>query len=125
MASGKILVVDGLADMCRALRELLEFNGYQVDIAQDGDSALKKIEGGKPDAVLLDIDLPGMNGVETLRKAKKLDRNLPVIVITASGDKSLAKKSLAAGALDYIQKPFSNAEIVGVLKRCLLKRRKG
>ncbi len=122
MARSKILVVDDLADMCRALRELLEFNGYQVETVQDGDRALKKIAGGWPDAVLLDIRLPGINGIEVLKKARKLDRNLPVVIITAYGDKTSAKKSMAAGAMDYIQKPFSNHEIVGAVKRCLLKR---
>ncbi len=108
--------------MCRALRDILEFNGYQVETAHDGRSALAKIESEKPDAVLLDIRLPGMNGIEVLKKAKKLDRDLPVVMITAYGDKSSAKRSMAAGAFDYILKPFGNHEIIGVVKRCLLRR---
>lgn len=62
-----------------------------------------------------------MNGIEILKKTKKLDKSLPAVIITAYGDKASAKRSMSAGALDYIQKPFASSEIVGAVKRCLLK----
>lgn len=115
----KILIVDDEIDMCWALSNILEAEGYSTINAQDGNTAFKKIETENPDLVLLDIRLPGMDGIEILRKIKMMNSELPVIMITGYGNVNTAIESVKIGACDYVSKPFDNEKIVAIVKKYL------
>jgi len=102
----KILVVDDEKDICGTLRDIFIGEGYEVDIANSGKEAIKKVKTRKPDLILLDVRMPGMNGVETLKAIRKIDKEVPVAMITAYEDVDLAQEALRLGAYDYIKKPF-------------------
>ena len=101
----KILVVDDEPDFCDALRDFLRSKGFEVAIALSGEEALPAYMQEKPDVVLLDIQMPGMDGLETLREIKALDQGANVIMVTVIEDDEIAKRAMAEGALDYITKP--------------------
>ena len=96
----KILVVDDELDFLELLRMRLEANNYEVVTAVDGNEALVKVKTEKPDVVLLDILMPGMDGLDVLRRIRKEDENLPVFIITAFSNEErfrLANKFNASG----------------------------
>jgi DNA-binding response OmpR family regulator len=101
----KILVVDDEPEACDALKEFLSMKGYEVSTAQDGQTALRKIKEYDPQIVLLDVIMPGMNGIEVLQEIKKMDPKIGVIMVTVVTDEAQAKKTLELGAYDYITKP--------------------
>jgi len=104
----RILIVDDDMDICKMLRRNLMFEGrYDVFLAHDGETAVKKVKGLKPHIVLLDIKMPGMGGIEVLKKIKKAYPEAGVIMITGTEDEELARKALSLGAYEYLVKPFS------------------
>ncbi len=106
MAPSRVLVVDDEPDVRGVLHEFLSSRGYDVTVAADGVDALALVESVKPDLVLLDVAMPGMDGIETLRRIVSLQPGLPVIMVTANADISVTSKLLALGAVDYVPKPF-------------------
>ncbi len=105
-ALGRILVVDDEAPIREILTEYFAARGYAVEAAATGGDALAAIERGRPDLVLLDIRMPGIDGVETLRRIRARGDQVPVIMVTANEDVELARASLKLGAFDYVAKPF-------------------
>ncbi|MDV2496215.1 MAG: response regulator [bacterium] len=103
----KILVVDDERAVCKELRLFLEDKGYSVVEAYSGDEALAAYRQESPDVVLLDIRMPGKDGVETLRELKELDPDASVIMVTAVHEEDIAKKAMSEGAFDYITKPIN------------------
>ncbi len=101
----KILVVDDEIEACNALKEFLDLKGYDVDTALDGPTAISKIKEDQPHIVLLDMNMPVMNGTEVLKEIKKIDPNIGVIMVTVVTDHDQAKETLKLGAYDYITKP--------------------
>ena len=101
----KVLIVDDEPDFCDALRDLLRSRGFEVAIALSGEEALPAYMQEKPDVVLLDIQMPGMDGLETLQELKVLDQGANVIMVTAIEDDEIVMRAMAEGALDYIIKP--------------------
>jgi DNA-binding response OmpR family regulator len=106
MALGRILVVDDEAPVREVLTEYFATEGYAVESADGGHEALTAIRGGRADLVLLDVRMPGLDGVQVLRRIRELDENVPVIMVTANEDVGLAKETLRLGAFDYVAKPF-------------------
>ncbi len=104
----KVLIVDDEPDFCDALRDFLRIWGFEVAIALSGEEALPAYMREKPDAVLLDIQMPGMDGLETLRELKVLDQGANVIMVTAIKDDEFVKRARVEGALDYITKPVGH-----------------
>ena len=115
----KILIVDDDKDMRDILSSLISSEGYETITAGDGRKALKEISAHSPDLVLLDIRLPEMDGMKVLEEIKKIDKNLPVIMLTAYEDVKGAVQAMKSGAVDYITKPFDNEEMVLNIKRAL------
>jgi len=113
----KILIVDDDKDMQDILSSLINTEGYEAITAGDGRKALKEIRTHSPDLVLLDIRLPEMDGMDVLKEIKKIDKNLPVIMLTAYEDVKGAVQAMKLGAFDYITKPFDNEEMVLNIKR--------
>jgi DNA-binding NtrC family response regulator len=108
---GRVLVVDDEADARTALGELLRADGYLVETAADGFKALGKIADFAPDLVLTDLRMPGMNGVELLRKLRADNPDLAVLVMTAFGALDSAVSALQEGAAGYFMKPLNVTEL--------------
>jgi two-component system, response regulator, stage 0 sporulation protein F len=106
MALGRILVVDDEAPVREVLAEYFATEGYAVESAGSGLEALTVIRGGRADLVLLDVRMPGLDGIQVLRRIRELDEHVPVIMVTANEDVGLAKETLKLGAFDYVAKPF-------------------
>ena len=102
---GRILVVDDEIEACNVLNEFLSSKGHEVFTALDGPTALKEVHKVKPHMVLLDMIMPGMGGVDVLKKIKELDPHISVVMVTVVADQEQAKKTLELGAFDYITKP--------------------
>ncbi len=108
----KVLIVDDEPDFCDALRDFLRSRGLEVAIALSGEGALPAYIQEKPDVVLLDIQMPGMDGLETLRELKVLDQGANAIMVTAIQDDEIVKRAMVEGALDYIIKPVDHDYLV-------------
>jgi two-component system response regulator AtoC len=119
----RVLVVDDAEGIRTYLASLLELRGYSVDTAEDGGSALALLEGGAaPDAVILDVMMPGMDGIETLRRIRERDPKLPVVMLSVVGRASTIVKAMQLGAADYLNKPFEEEELELTLGRVLEQR---
>ncbi|VEN74422.1 conserved hypothetical protein [Candidatus Desulfarcum epimagneticum] len=119
--SFKILIVDDEPNIVIPLQFLMEQNGYEVMTAQSGEEGLEIIYRHKPDLVLLDIMLPGIDGYEICEiiRLKSGLNHIKIIFLTAKGRDINISKGLALGADAYITKPFSNAELVETVKTLL------
>ena len=104
-----ILVVDDNPDNLRVMMGLLENSGYKVRLAVEGELALSSIDAYPPDLILLDVNMPGMDGYETCRriKAKPDLRSIPIIFVTAKTDEVDEEYGLRLGAVDYVTKPVN------------------
>jgi len=112
----QILVIDDEKDTCFILEDILTKEGYKVFTALDGMSGLKIVKEKKPDIVLLDLKMPEMDGIEVLRRIRKIDKNIVVIIITAYGTMDTARVAMKLGAFDYITKPCDPNSIKAVIK---------
>jgi two-component system response regulator MprA len=120
----KILVVDDERAVRESLRRALELEGYQVDLAHDGEEALERLGGveeGEADAVILDVLMPGIDGLEVCRRLRAERNGVPVLMLTARAEIDSRVAGLDAGADDYLPKPFALAELLARL-RALLRR---
>ena len=106
MGLAKVLVVDDEPEVRQVLHEFLASRGYDVVQAGSGAEALALLAREPLDLILLDVNMPGMDGVETLKRITALESPVPVIMVTANSDIGLTSKLLALGAADYIPKPF-------------------
>jgi DNA-binding response OmpR family regulator len=106
MSLGKVLVVDDEPEVRQVLREFLATRGYDVVLAGSGSEGLAALDAQQLDLVLLDVAMPGMDGVETLNRIVVLHPTVPVIMVTANADIGVTSKLLGMGAVDYIPKPF-------------------
>jgi DNA-binding NtrC family response regulator len=116
---GRILVVDDEPNARTALAEILREEGYAVETAADGFKGLARFEEFAPDLVLTDLKMPGMDGVELLRKLRQIDTELPVVIMTAFGAVETAVSAMREGAADYLTKPLNTDELTMVIERAL------
>lgn len=115
----KILIVDDELNMVKGLKDNLEFEGYYVDTALEGNSGLQKVLQSRYDLILLDIMLPGISGFDICKAARKEGVNTPIILLTAKGEEIDKVLGLELGADDYITKPFSLRELLARIKAIL------
>lgn len=108
----KILVVDDELPVCESLRRSLTFNGYEVCLAMDGMSAVTLVEQENPDLVILDVNMPSMDGLEVCRELRGKGWDRPILMLTARGGVSDRVAGLDAGADDYLPKPFALEELL-------------
>ncbi|HXA55615.1 MAG TPA: response regulator transcription factor [Solirubrobacteraceae bacterium] len=117
----RILVVDDDRALSEALRRALTLAGYEVQLAADGSCALELVAQELPDAVVLDIGLPGIDGLEVCRRLRRLGNRVPILMLTARDAVAYRIDGLDAGADDYLVKPFDVGELRARL-RALLRR---
>jgi len=120
-AMSRILVVEDNEDLAFGLRTVLEFEGYEVEVATEGESALASLDGAPPDLMILDIMLPGRSGFDILREVRSSGQRLPVLILTARSQESDVVLGFDFGADDYVTKPFSTAELLARV-RALMRR---
>lgn len=115
----KILVVDDEISMRKNIKDFLTFKGFFVIEAMDGPEAIVKVIESEPKLVLLDINLPKMNGLAVLSEIKKINEDIPVIIFTAFGTSESIIDAMKSGAFDYIEKPFELDEFLLVVQRAI------
>ena len=115
----RILVVDDEKSMCDYLSIILEKEGYETLTASNGKEALLLLEQSPPDLIIQDIKMPGMDGIELLRKTKSISKNLPVVIMTAYSTWETAVEAMRLGASDFIRKPFENQTIKDIVARLI------
>jgi len=121
ISKGKVLIVDDAPDTVEIIKKLLVFEGYEVLTTSTGEEGVKKVEEEKPEIVLLDISLPGIDGNEALRRIRKVDSIVSVIMLTAFATVDNAISALKEGASDFVKKPFENEHLVHLVNQCLEK----
>ncbi|HXB15756.1 MAG TPA: response regulator transcription factor [Solirubrobacteraceae bacterium] len=117
----RLLVVDDDPSLREALALVLDLNGFDVTTAQDGREAIRTLAEAPPDAVVLDVLMPGIDGLEVCRRMRAAGDTTPVLMLTARAEVSERVEGLEAGADDYLAKPFAREELVARL-RALLRR---
>jgi len=117
--SGRVLVVDDEKAMLVALKGLLSKEGYQVDTASSGEDAVRILEAGSFHVVVTDLSMKGLTGMDVLARARALDPDVAVIMITAYGSEKLAVQAMKLGAADYVPKPFDNDELRIVVRKAM------
>ena len=115
----KVLIVDDAAFMRMRSAKLLTEYGFEVIEAENGIEAVEKYQQYRPDAVLMDITMPGMDGLTALKEIRARDPNARVAMVTAMGQQAIVMEALKAGAKDFVLKPFQPDRIVGALKKIL------
>jgi len=120
-----ILVIDDEADLCSLFRDMLEDEGHSVITAQDGLEGLERYGECKPDIIILDLKMPRMGGMETLRNIRKVDKDVIVIILTAYGTAFTAREAADLNVYEYISKPFNIETVKRVVSEALASRRKG
>jgi two-component system chemotaxis response regulator CheY len=115
----KILVVDDAAFMRMRCTKLLTDNGFETNEAADGQEAIEKYKEFKPDGVLLDITMPNMDGLSTLKEIIKMDPGARVAMVTAMGQQSMVMEALKTGARDFVVKPFDADRVLAAVKKMI------
>ena len=118
-----ILIVDDEASVRDSLYQWFKADGYRVDTAEDAASALKKLQENPWDIILLDIKMPGMDGIELQNRIKQIDKNIVTIIITAYASVDTAIQALKDGAFDYITKPIDPDDLSRLIRNAIEKRR--
>jgi two-component system cell cycle response regulator len=120
---GKVLIVDDAPDTIEIIQKLLDYEGYDVITASTGEEGVKRAEEENPEVVLMDISLPGIDGNEALRRIRKTNLLVGVIMLTAYATVDNAIRALKEGATDFIKKPFENDHLIHIVNQCLEKYR--
>jgi len=119
MKTRPVLIVDDEKNIRLTLAQSLESVGLGTDTAMDGEEALAKLKAKDYSLILLDLKMPGMEGMQVLRQIREIRRNVPVIVITAYGTVESAVEAMKLGTVDFVQKPFTSEEIRALVSQVL------
>jgi len=110
-SGGTVLIVDDERTLARAVKAFLAEAGYEAEVADDGERALALVQTLRPDVVFTDVRLPGMSGIDLLRRIREFDPAIPVIIMTAYGTIEGAVEAVKLGAFDYMKKPVDLEEL--------------
>jgi len=113
----RVLVVDDEQSLRKVLAATLSREGYQVEVAEDGEEALIVLERDGADVIVTDLVMPKMDGLSLLRRVVQKHPDVPVIVVTAHGKIDSAVEAMKAGAFDFVTKPFENAELKAIIAK--------
>jgi two-component system alkaline phosphatase synthesis response regulator PhoP len=119
----KILIIEDEPDMAMGLRDNLQFEGYQVTVAVDGESGLRAALSIRPQLILLDVMLPGIDGFEVCRRLRQKEVRCPILMLTARGQEIDKVRGLELGADDYVTKPFGVRELLARIMAALRRTR--
>ena len=119
----RIVVIDDEVAIRDSLKMILEYDGYECLLAPSGQAGLACVERDDPDLVFLDVKMPGMDGIEVLRKIRALDELLPVVIISGHGTVSTAVEATRLGAFDFLEKPLSTDRVTVTIRNALNQRR--
>jgi len=122
MEKFKVLLVDDEEDFVSTLSERLQMRDLDSQTAFDGEQALEVMQDGVPDVMVLDLKMPGIDGMEVLRRMKKLYPKVQVIILTGHGSDKDEEQARRLGAFEYLQKPVNLEDLVEVLKRAYQKK---
>lgn len=115
-----VLVVDDALFVRQTIKRMLEANGHtMIGEADSGRLALKRYEELEPDVVLLDITMPGMSGIEVLKKLKAINMKAKVIICSSIGQQAIIAEAIQCGAADFIVKPFKEEQVIASLEKVL------
>jgi DNA-binding response OmpR family regulator len=117
--SARILLIEDNADLAFGLRNNLEIDGYAVEVATDGPAGLARARHARPDLIILDLMLPGMDGLKVLRTLRGEGSDLPVLILTARGEEADKVQGFRTGADDYVTKPFGVLELLARVRAIL------
>ncbi len=120
----QVLIVDDDRDIGRLLSTLMNKGGLASQVAYDGETALQMLAAQAPDLLLVDVKMPGLDGMELLKRVKETDPQLPVVLITAYAEISGSVAAMKAGAFDYLAKPFDHTEVMRVVRAALSERQR-
>ncbi|MEO1481941.1 MAG: response regulator transcription factor [Myxococcota bacterium] len=120
----RILVIEDDPSIAQGLSRNLKFEGYSVQVVSDGEEGLVTAVDNTPDLVLLDVMLPRMNGFEVLRELRRLELEIPVIMLTAKGEELDKVRGLDLGADDYLTKPFALGELLARIRAVLRRKQR-
>ena len=121
----RVLLVDDEKEFVESLSERLELRNLKAKVAYDGEQALQAVQEDKPDVMILDLRMPGIDGIEVLRKMKKDHPKVPVVILTGHGTDKDKKEVLRLGASAYLQKPVDVDQLVGTLHKVWNRLKKG
>ena len=121
----RILVIEDNADLAFGLRNNLEIEGYLVEVASDGPQGLTLARGARPDLIVLDLMLPGMDGFRILETYREEGGKAPILILTARGEESDKVRGLKLGADDYVTKPFGVLELLARVEALLRRGQQG
>lgn len=117
-----VWIVDDAKYVKEMIRAMLESQGYRIaGVASDGFEAIEKYKILKPDVVLMDILMPGMDGLSAIKKIMEQDQNAKIIVVTALVKEALRREAMKAGAIDFVTKPFEVERLMGAIKAATVK----
>lgn len=119
MSGDSIFIVDDEEVLCRSLKMDLEEDGYKVGVAHSGEEAMQQIPDFVPFVVLLDLRLPGMDGLQVLEEIRERDEDMNVIIMTSYGDTQITVEAIKRGAFNFINKPFELEELKGLIKKAI------
>jgi DNA-binding response OmpR family regulator len=119
MKNFKILLVDDEEEFVTTLAERLELRGLQARAALNGEAALHMIETDTPEIVILDVLMPGLGGLEVLRRIKAQHPQIPVILLTGRGSENEGIKGMELGAFDYLMKPLNIEELIKKMQEAI------
>jgi two-component system, chemotaxis family, chemotaxis protein CheY len=115
----KVMVVDDAAFMRLRACKVLQENGHETVQAENGLEAVKQYAEHRPDAVLMDITMPEMDGLAALKEIRKMDPNARIAMVTAMGQQAIVMEALKAGAKDFVLKPFQPDRVLNALQKLL------
>ena len=119
MKKKSILIVDDEEQICRIIQKVLSQEGYLTSTALSGEEALKQLKKTPVDLVILDLKMPSMDGLEMLKRARRFQKKLRAILLTAYGTASSAREAMNLGVYDFLTKPFDNQLLKKVVREAL------